>query len=396
MGRDQAQVLSALIQDSFTPEAGIDVRLRLVNATVIQGLLSGRGPDCLLQTSRSEPVNLAMRGALYDLSAFDDFKDVIGRFKPGACIPYEYKGGTYALPDTQGFFMLFARTDILNSMGIAVPDTWNEFIDAGKLLARKNLQCALPYTQITDMGLLNIGVGGLSLLPTLMLQNGQSLYNAGLSKTTLSEAKTNEIFAFWTDFYTKLQYPVSLDFYNRFRAGTVPLGVQPYIVYATLKDAAPEIEGRWEMFPVPGTAREDGGINRFAADSGNGCVILNASKRKDAAWEFLKWWTSAEAQSRFCRNVESALGLLGRVATSNVEALRSLSWDSDALESLEKQWENVRELPELPGGYYVARGIDQIYWNTVHSNGDMADLMLKWGRIVDLEIARKRVQYDQR
>ena len=71
-GRDQAQVLNSLIKRSFMPEKDINVNLKLVNASVVQAVLSGNGPDCFLQMTRSEPVNLAMRGVLYDLSTFDD------------------------------------------------------------------------------------------------------------------------------------------------------------------------------------------------------------------------------------------------------------------------------------------------------------------------------------
>ena len=66
-GRDQAQVLSSLVKRSFTAETGINVNIQLTNANIIQATLSGSGPDCILQYSRSEPVDLAMRDVLYDL-----------------------------------------------------------------------------------------------------------------------------------------------------------------------------------------------------------------------------------------------------------------------------------------------------------------------------------------
>ena len=75
-GRDQAQVLNFLIQSGFTEKTGIAVDVKITNASLVQGILSGNMPDCVLQHVRTEPINLAMRGALYDLSQFEDFEEI--------------------------------------------------------------------------------------------------------------------------------------------------------------------------------------------------------------------------------------------------------------------------------------------------------------------------------
>jgi len=80
-GRDQAQVLNSLVKSEFTKKTGIAVDVQMVNASVVQAVLSGKGPDVLLQQNRSEPVNLAMRGMLYDLKKFDDCDEVLKNFQ---------------------------------------------------------------------------------------------------------------------------------------------------------------------------------------------------------------------------------------------------------------------------------------------------------------------------
>ena len=75
-GRDQVKVLNSLIQDSFTPKYGINVTVEQVNATLVQGVISGNSPDLYLHMARTEPVNLAMRGVLYNLRNFDDYEKV--------------------------------------------------------------------------------------------------------------------------------------------------------------------------------------------------------------------------------------------------------------------------------------------------------------------------------
>ncbi len=397
-GRDQAQILNRLIQSSFSAEKNYQVDVKISNATVIQGVLSGNGPDVILQQARTEPVNLALRGVLYDLSTFADCEEVLGRFVKGAEIPYRYNNGLYALPDTQSFMMLFYRTDVLEKLNLEVPKTWDEFKHVSKVLSRNNLTTWLPYTQITDMGIVNSGVGSLSIYPTLMIQNGLSLYNEDKTATNLTSPEALDIFINWTNYYTKLKLPYQLDFYNRFRIGSCPIGIAPYTLYNTIKDAASEIDGKWSMTALPGFEMSDGTINNSSAGSGTGCAIIKSCKRPDIAWEFLKWWTSSETQLSYSNSLESVLGPIGRIAVSNKEALENMSWDREMYNSIVSAWENTVELPEVPGSYYVARSIDFALWNVVDPSvrENPKDSLVTWGKEADIEIARKLEQYAKR
>ncbi|MBR4761419.1 MAG: extracellular solute-binding protein [Clostridia bacterium] len=395
-GRDQAQVLSSLVERSFTPKTGIAVNIKLVNASVVQAVLSGKGPDCLLRHARSEPVNLAMRGVLYDLTAFDDYKDVLTRFMEGADTPYWYKDGLYALPDSQSFFMLFYRKDVLKKYGIEVPKTWDDFDLAAKLLMRNNMSVYLPSTAVTDVAQANAGVGSNNIFPSLLLQNGIKLYEPGGKKTNLLSADAMKVFEKWTDYYTKFKFPKSIDFYNRFRTGTTPLGISGYGLYTTLKVAAPELDGLWSFTAIPGTVREDGTVSHTSAGSGSACSIMKMSKNPELAWEFLKWWTDTETQLNYSNDLETILGPTGRVALSNVEAIKELDWDDDALNELLKAWDEVEEVPEYPGSYYVSRSIYQAYWNVINTSKSTKDMMMQYGKEADDEIARKWAQYTDR
>lgn len=391
-GRDQAQVLNSLIQSSFTD---MPVDVKLVNATMVQAVLSGKGPDCILQQPRTEPVNLAMRNVLIDLTGFDDCAEVLKRFQNGADVPYRYKEGLYALPDTQTFYMLFYRRDIFENLGLKPPETWDEFSEMVRLLARNNLDAWLPYMQITDMKQTNTGIGSLNLFSSLVLQEGLSLYTQDGRSTTLTTPEVVSVFNRWTDYYTAMKLPVTLNFYNRFRIGTCPVGIESYTLYTTLKATAPEIDGKWGMTPLPGTSK-DGRVNRSSAGGGTGCAIMKSTPYPDQAWAFLKWWTSAETQSAYSANVEAVLGPTGRIAVSNVEALGRLSWEQEDLQAINTAWSEVREVPEMPGSYYISRSIDHSFWNVVNNHENPRNILLKHGREVDNEIARKWKQYENR
>ena len=193
-GRDQAEILGNMINDDFTLKTGINVKLEIVNAGIVKGILAGNPPDLSLHMARSEPVNLAMRDALYDLTEFSDFESVKERFAETACVPYMYQDGVYALPDTQSFYIMYCRTDILNKLGIKIPKTWDEFIDATVTIQRNNMQVWLPYLKITTATTVNTGVGGLSLFPTLVHQNRLKMYNSNGTACTLGSEEILPVF----------------------------------------------------------------------------------------------------------------------------------------------------------------------------------------------------------
>lgn len=395
-GRDQAQVLNSLIQTSFTSKTKVPVNVQLVNASVVQAVLSGKGPDCLLQHSRSEPVNLAMRGVLYDMSKFKDLPDVLKNFGEEAALPYYYKGGLYGLPDTQSFYLMYYRKDILDEMHLKVPQTWDDFRETVNLLEIHNLTAWLPNNIATSVGQANAGIGSINIFPSLMLQNNVDIYKADGRSTNLSSPETSAVFNEWTAYYSQLRLPRTLDFYNRFRTGSCPLGISVHTMYTTLKAAAPEIDGKWSVALIPGTVQKDGSICHTSSGGGTACSIMKSASDPKAAWEFIKWWVSAETQLSFSNEIETILGPTGRVSVSNKEALASLEWDMDMKDTIVEAFNQVREIPEYPGSYYVSRSVYQSYWNVVENNQSPKETLLKYSEEANVEIKRKWLQYENR
>ena len=392
-GRDQAMVLNSLIQESFTPKTGIGVNLEITDATLVKGILSNNAPDLALHLARTEPVNLAMRGALYDLKNFDDYNEVVKRFGESSSVPYEYGDGIYALPDTQSFYIMVYRTDIFESLGLSVPETWDEFLAVTAVLQRNNMQAWIPYTEITASTTVNTGVGGLNLFASILQQFGGKLYDNKKTICLLDSTDSLQAFTYWTEMYTKYKLPVRASFYNRFRIGTMPLGIEAYTNYTMLAQTAPEIDGRWGIACVPGYKDEEGNVRNYVSGSGTGCSILSTSENKDAAWEFLKWWTSADTQLSYNNNVESILGTVSRTMTATLEAFESMAWDKNDLEVLLEQRRRIQEIPEVPGSYYVSRSVDQAFWGVVNDVDTPKDSLMKWNEISNSEIERKIKQY---
>lgn len=393
-GRDQAMVLNSLIEESFTPETGIKVNLQITDASLINGILSGNAPDLQLHLARTEPVNLALRGALYDLTQFSDYDEVVTRFSETATVPYIYNNGVYALPDTQSFYLMFYRTDVFEALNLEVPETWDEFLAVTAVLQRNNMASWIPYTQISASNTVNTGVGGLNLFASILQQNGAELYNEDRNHCFLDSKLSYKAFSYWTEMYTKYKMPTTASFYNRFRIGTMPLGIELYTTYTQLKQAAPEIDGRWSIATVPGTRREDGTIDKTVSGAGTGCGILSSSQNKEEAWEFLKWWTSEDTQLKYNNNVESILGAISRSTTATTGAFEQMVWTAADLKVLMEQRSYIKEIPEVAGSYYVSRAVDQAFWSVVNDGEAPKDALMKWSDIANNEIERKIKQYE--
>lgn len=114
LGRDQANVVRNLIDTTFTKETGIKVDLKLTGADVLlKATLAGIGPDVALNVDSSLPVNYALRNAVYDLTNFDDFWDVVYVMPDGATTWDNSKENVFHASSLRQFqFYSITNTDI--------------------------------------------------------------------------------------------------------------------------------------------------------------------------------------------------------------------------------------------------------------------------------------------
>lgn len=393
-GRDQAQVLKAMIDDTFTPETNINVNLNLVQMDVLlPATLAGQGPDVAMQVDNQTPVNYAMRNAVADLSQFPDFEEVETRFRESGILPYRFEEGVYALPEQQLFSMLFYRKDIFEELELEPPQTWEEFFNIIPDLQKNHMDVALPLVQ--DPG----AEGVQNIIPnetfTMMLyQNDGELYLDGDKKSGLGTETSIEVFQDWSKLYTNYKLPLRFDFPNRFRTGEMPMGIDEYSFYNHLSVSAPEIRGLWEFVPIPGTLQENGEIRREVGSSGTGVIIMEQTDKKDASWEFLKWWTSKDVQVRFGREMEGLMGAAARYPTANIEALEELPWPVRDYEQLEEQWQWVKGVPEVPGGYFTGRHLDNAFREVVNDGTNPREALNDYIIYIDDEIRSKRREFN--
>lgn len=395
VGQDQVNILRKLIDESFAPQSKIQVDLKLVSAaSLLPATLSGKGPDVALGQADSTPVNYAMRNATYPLSSFDDFDEIKTRFMDSAFVPYQYQGEYYGLPEQQVFLMMFYRTDIFEEFELTPPNTWREVIEMIPSLQKYNLEFYLPVP-LTQGAAVTLPAN--PVFSTMFYQNDGQFYINNDKESGFNSGLGPQVFEQWSSFYTNYSFPVEANFNNRFRSGQMPIGITYYNTYNTLSVFAPEIRGKWNFIAVPGTEYEDEfgvtQIRRETVSSGTGAIILNQSDKKEASWEFLKWWTSTETQVRFGREMEGILGAAARYPTANVEAMEQLPWTIDELSKLKEQWEWVRGIPEVPGGYMTGRHLDNAFRLVLNEAANPRETIYDYVQMINEEIAKKRREF---
>ena len=399
-GREWGMIMKDMIEDDFTPNSGIRVNVEVFppNQVAAGGLnvillaaATGKAPDVATGVDPNLPVEFAIRNAIVDLSQFPDYLDVEQRFRPGAITPYRYRDGVYAIPESQDFNMLFYRTDILAELGLEPPETWEETYNVIWQLHQHGLDFYYP-----QVGQATIDTGSIGQTPgfnPFLFQHGGEFYSEDKRRSGLDTPEALAAIKEWTGLYRNYKIPLQANFFNRMRTGEIPIGVSHYWDYILFSTAAPELIGRWKMVPLPGTPLPDGTIDRSSGGEGRAVVMLKSSKLKDEAWEFMKWWMSAEIQSRYAEELQALIGVEARWNTANVEALENLPWPKEDIAAIQEQWKWFKERPVVLGGYFTDRHIVNAWNRIVLLGWSEREAVEEAVRDINRELAKKREEF---
>lgn len=349
------------IQFSVMPDEG---KLLLANA-------SNTGPDVALGVSGDRPYQLALRGAVYPLTEFDDFSEYVeGKFLNEAFEPFIYDDDVYAMPETQQFNVLMYRTDIMNRLGLEVPKTWEDVANMMPALRRNGMNFYMPLSSQTGTkSVENIAVFLWQAAAAKNEDPAYSLYAADGIHTTVNNETNIEAFEILTDLYLLYGLQNNMpSFYNNFRYGVTPVGIGSFSNYVQLLYAAPEIADDWAIAPVPGFEAEDGTICNQMTTIGSSAIIMEDSNKKEAAWDFIKWWLSDETQSEFAQTLQSKYGSSYIWNSANVNAFAELAIPAEDREVILEQWEHAENIRHTPASYMLERSLSDAWYNVVNEH----------------------------
>lgn len=358
MSSTHIEILRQMVA-TYYGEDKVNISAMPDESKLLLSVTAGTSPDAAIGVSLARPFDFALRGAAYNLRQFKDFPEVMKDFTDEMFVPFTLNGGVYALPQNATFYVLFYRTDIIEKLGLSVPSTWDEVV---KLLPVLN-RYGMNFNTILSAG---DAYKPFAATVPIIQQFGGRLYSEDGSGVGFGDKKTVEAFTFMTDLFTRYSLPISIpNFYYNFKNGITPIGISEINTYNLLTNAAPEIYGQWEIAPSVGILQEDETICNVQPSVATGCLILNQSKKKEEAWEFLKWWMSEETQLIFSNMIQLTYGPEYLWNTANLNALSQYTvFKEEHKEIILNQLKNTKETPRIPAYYQVERDLSNA-WNQV-------------------------------
>ena len=422
-GRDQSQVIRSLVNNEFSPNealnsageyvGGTAVDLKLVAAgTLLPSILAEKGPDVYLGLGQADVINYAIRSALLPvdeiahkvgewkvekgyLKSNTEWKDTIEGpdydpndpesypiFNEAAMMVLGVENADgdmhyYGLPEAQGFTMMFVREDILANLDIPVPETWDDILAA-----------------IPDLQANNMMIGLSTDYSVFLYQADGDLYADGGMRINLDSKKGLTSFERMCNMFTQYNFPYVYDAANRFRTGEMPILIADYTgMYNQLKVFATELEGLWKFYPMPGTIREDGTINRETVSSVAASVIVKGCSDETGAWNFIRWFTGSDCQQEYSNEMVAIIGPAAKYNTANREALEELPWTTAELKQIQAQFGNLASVPNYPGSYILGRYAQFAFLAAYNDNANPSEALMSYITTINKEITRKRKEF---
>ena len=268
------------------------------------GVRGSNGPDVLDFDVADSPL-FAATGVLADITDQVDGLDFKDALNPGMLTLGTYQDKVYSVPFNAGpSFMLYNKT-LFEQAGLdpeTPPSTWDEIKTAATAVAALG-------DDVYGFDIPGACGGGLSFTaqPYIWASGGETMTDPGPDQVT-TYAESPEVAATF-NFYKEmwdggLVSPAAkttdcATWGTEWRAGKVGI----ITAGAWMIEWAEESGAEVGYFPIPG---QDGGISTFAGGNNDG--IVASSEKQDAAWEFLTWLMSEEAQLTMSESNGSAPG----------------------------------------------------------------------------------------
>ncbi len=395
--RQYVDLMQRITDDVFTNQSGIKVKVSIMNddGKLLLANSANKQPDVALGVSAWIPNEYGMRGMLYDLTKEDDFVSTLGYYHPEQLIPMIYNEGLYGLPETENFYVLFYRKDILSRLDLEVPETWDQVIDMLPVLERYGMSFYIPLSGSSSFKSWDM------TSPFIYQFNGR-IYSEDGFRASVDDENTISALSFIADLYREYSMPYQVtSFFNDFRYGTIPIGIADFGTYIQLLNTASEIKGLWDIALVPGmksihnpeSGIEEIYINRSMPGAQQASIIFNKSNKKQEAWEFLKWWAATDTQVLYANNLVNTWGSRYLWNTANLEAFSVLNWNEKHKEVILKQWESLKEVPKIPGSYMVEREISNSINKVIFDNANLRSTISDAIIIMNKEIDRKMQEF---
>lgn len=326
---NEGELLSKMESDFETKYPNIDIEVQALpwdqaHDKLLMAVASGEGPD-VVQMGTSWIPEFADAGVLMDFTPYLEKYPNLAQDKyfEGSIEAGTYEDKYVGVPWYVDTRVLYYRTDLLAEVGYPEgPSTWEEMKDASDKLASRG-----------------DGMYGVSLDPkdqffaiTYGWQNGAEILNGNTPMFTQPEFI--EAVEYINSFFVDGSAPIlsDLDINQGFKDGITPMFVSGPWMINTIKENAPEIEGKWAVRTLPAKKTNTSFVG------GANFTIFESSKNKEEALKFIDYMSDVETQIKW---MEISASLPSRTEAWEQDMLKN-----DSMYSVfGEQMENVKPSP---------------------------------------------------
>ncbi|WP_423834484.1 ABC transporter substrate-binding protein [Streptomyces manipurensis] len=205
-------------------------------------------------------------------------------FTTGPSSAVRYGKGIYALPMDSGPMALFYNKKVFDRHGVAVPTTWDEYVDAARALHKAD-----PKLYITN------DTGDAGATTSLIWQAGGRPYRVDGTRIRIDfgDPGTARYTGTWQKLIDeRLLAPVpswSDEWYKGLADGSIATLATGAWMPANFVSGAPAASGDWRVAPLPQWTK---GAAAGAENGGSSLAVPKASKNKALAYAFIEYATT--------------------------------------------------------------------------------------------------------
>lgn len=344
--------------EEFTEESGIEIDFietpyeNLLENITSDGIANGGSYDLVVFLDSMGPSVTQFLEPLDDYIERDDFDKE--RWPDSILELSTFENQLFSLPVRAHVQMMFYREDILNDLGLDVPETWEEFDEVTQNITEEtDLYGVVPYYGAGNNG------QNLFMWTSYLWSNGGDIFGEDY-KPTFNNEEGIEATERYIDLLVKDQVAPDgsktfgeQDSRTYFKQNKAAIWLGWWWVYEEFNDtesADKEVAGNVEYAPVPtweGKDETSSNVSTFPI------AMMKGSKNKDAAWEVLKWISDPELEHEMVSdtwNDEIPSDQNNTVVTQieNLEDEKLNELSDDFYKVGLQGFENAQTLPQIP------------------------------------------------
>jgi multiple sugar transport system substrate-binding protein len=257
-------------------------------------LTAGTGaPDAVQMEFKNIP-GFALTDSLVDLSEHGA-GELENQFLPSAWRQVQFGEGIYGIPQDTGPMVMIYRPDIFEGLGIPIPTTWDEYVEAGRRIHASDPNRFISnigpddaggiQSQLWQAGARPFQLEGESALTIDFSDEGAATW-ARTFNTLVSEQLVEPVPAFTDEWYRGLA------------EGRYATWVAGAWAPTFLQSVIPQTEGQWRVAPMPTY-----GEPVTAENGGSSVAVTTQSECPAAAADFAKWLNADPAAAKLLNEV---------------------------------------------------------------------------------------------